>query len=72
MERKRQVVGSMFSLKMCFDGVKHRTTRINDGARIMYQINKDLQKKKKRTKGENSSLPAWVRPPGLEPGTKRL
>jgi len=38
----------------------------------MYQINKDLQKKKKRTKDENSSLPAWVRPPGLEPGTKRL
>lgn len=72
MERKRQVVGSMFPLKMCFDGVKHRTARVNDGARIMYQINKDLQRKKKRAKDENSSLPAWVRPPGLEPGTKRL
>jgi hypothetical protein len=29
-----------------FDGAEHRTTRLNDGARIIWQINKEVHKKK--------------------------
>ncbi|HEY8929833.1 MAG TPA: recombinase family protein [Mucilaginibacter sp.] len=72
MDRKRMVIGSMFPEKLWFDGAEHRTTRLNDGARVMYQINSELQKKKRRASNDNSYLPSWVRPPGLEPGTKRL
>jgi site-specific DNA recombinase len=72
MERKRSFIGSMFPEKLWFDGHEHRTTRLNDGARIMYQINKELRKKKRRASSDFSYLPNWVRPPGLEPGTKRL
>jgi site-specific DNA recombinase len=72
MELKRMVVGSLFPEKLWFDGLEHRTTRLNDGARIMFQINKELRKKKRRASSDNSYLPTWVRPPGLEPGTKRL
>jgi hypothetical protein len=51
--------------KMCYDGKKHRTTRMNDGARIMFRINKELRKKKRRASNDFSYLPTWVRPPGL-------
>ena len=68
----REMIGSMYPEKFTFENLKHRTARINEVASIMYQITNDLEVKKQRASTEISDLPSWVRPPGLEPGTKRL
>jgi site-specific DNA recombinase len=44
--RKREVLGSVFREKLRFDGKKYRTTRLNEGAALIYQINKKLQENK--------------------------
>ena len=69
---KREIIGSMFPEKLSFDGMQHRTTRINEIASITCLISKDLQRKKKWINDEKSCLPTWVGPAGLEPATKRL
>lgn len=71
-EAKRAIVGSMYPEKLHFDGQQHRTTRTNEVASSIYMISSWLKSKKRRASDEKSCLPTWVRPPGLEPGTKRL
>ncbi|QJD98436.1 recombinase family protein [Mucilaginibacter robiniae] len=71
-ETKRAIVGSMYPEKLHFDGHQHRTTRINEIAEFTYMISSRLRDKKRWARTEDSALPIWVRPPGLEPGTKRL
>lgn len=38
---KREIIGSMYSEKLCFDGTEHRTTRLNESNRLMYQISNE-------------------------------
>ncbi len=71
-EGKRAIIGSMFPEKLHFDGHQHRTNRINKVAECIYLISSSLRAKKERARTDKSALPTWVRPPGLEPGTKRL
>jgi len=71
-EGKRAIIGSMFPGKLQFDGCQHRTTRINEVAEFIYLISSNLKGVKKGARTEKSALPTRVRPPGLEPGTKRL
>jgi len=71
-EGKRAIIGSMFPEKLHFDGHQHRTTRINEVASLISLISSNIQRVKRRARTEKSALPTWVRPPGLEPGTKRL
>ena len=71
-EGKRAIIGSMFPEKLHFDGHQHRTTRINEVASLISLISSNIQGVKRRARTEKSALPTWVRPPGLEPGTKRL
>ena len=68
----RELIGSIYPEKFTFENLQHRTARVNEVASIMYQISSGLQVKKRRASTEFSDLPTWVRPPGLEPGTKRL
>src|SRR5258708_1382719 len=42
IEVKRQVIGSMYPEKLCFDGECLRTTRINEAVRIIYTMAKDF------------------------------
>ncbi|MCC8409067.1 recombinase family protein [Mucilaginibacter sp. UR6-1] len=71
-ETKRAIAGSMYPEKMHFDGEQHRTARTNEVAEAIYMISSWLRDKKRRASTDKSALPTWVRPPGLEPGTKRL
>jgi site-specific DNA recombinase len=71
-EGKRAIIGSMYPEKLHFDGQQHRTARINEIFELTYLISSTLSSKKRRARTEKSVLPTWVRPPGLEPGTKRL
>ncbi len=72
MRLKREIIGSMYPEKFTFENILHRTARVNEVVAIMYQISTQLGDKKRRASDEKSCLPTWVRPPGLEPGTKRL
>ena len=68
----RELIGSMYPEKFTFENLKDRTARLNEVASIMYQVSSNLEGKKRRASSDFSDLPCWVRPPGLEPGTKRL
>ena len=67
IEKKREVIGSMFPEKLTFDGFGVRTTRINEAARFIYMITSDLQSQKKRTNENLFHLSAREVPSGFEP-----
>ncbi len=71
-ERKRAIIDSMYPEKLSFDGDVHRTTILNEVVEKISLISSALGSKKRRASTDRSALPTWVRPPGLEPGTKRL
>jgi len=66
-EGRRAIIGSMYPEKLHFDGHQHRTTRINEVIELTYLISSSLSGKKRRARTENSVLPTWVLPNGLEP-----
>src|SRR5690606_23509415 len=49
IEEKRLIVSSMFPDFLEFDGVQHRTPRLNSAITLIYQNNNELQGKKKGT-----------------------
>lgn len=67
IEKKREVIGSMFPEKLTFDGFGVRTSRINEAARFIYMITSDLQSQKKRTNENLFHLSAREVPSGFEP-----
>jgi len=67
MKLNRELIGSMYPEKFTFENLKDRTARVNEVATVMYQISNELEGQKKWASDVNSSLPTWVRPPGLEP-----
>lgn len=40
---KRELLGCIFRDKLKFDGKKYRTTRLNEAAGLIYQINRNLR-----------------------------
>lgn len=60
IEKKREVISSMYPEKMTFDGFVLRTTRINEAVRFIYMINSELGQNKNRTNGRNSNLSCQV------------
>jgi DNA invertase Pin-like site-specific DNA recombinase len=57
ISKKREIIGSMFREKLCFDGTQHRTGRPNDAASLIYLINNKLIGKKNGAKSVFSDLP---------------
>jgi site-specific DNA recombinase len=51
--KKREIIGSMFPEKICFDGTKPRTGKINEAMALSHLINSKLQGKKM---GQNQSF----------------
>lgn len=47
IEGKRLIVSSIFPDYLEFDGVQHRTQRLNSAVALIYQNNNELQDKKK-------------------------
>jgi site-specific DNA recombinase len=72
MKLRREIIGSMYPEKFTFENLQHRTARVNEEALLIYHIANELEAKKEWASDDKSCLPTWVRPPGLEPGTKRL
>lgn len=69
IEKKREVIGSMYPEKLTFDGTLLRTTRINEAVRFIYMIDRELGQNKNRTNGKNSNLSCQVGVSGFEPPT---
>ncbi|HMI62005.1 MAG TPA: hypothetical protein VK518_13895 [Puia sp.] len=60
IEKKREVIGSMYPEKLTFDGERLRTTRINEAARIIYTLDKALEEKENRTSDNFINLSGQV------------
>ena len=69
VEKKREIISSMYPEKLTFDGFVLRTTRINEAVRLIYSLNTDFGQNENRTNGENSSLSCEVGMTGFEPAT---
>lgn len=55
IEKKREIIGSMYPEKLTFDGERLRTTRINEAARIIYTLDKAFSENEK---GQSGNIPA--------------
>jgi site-specific DNA recombinase len=60
IEKKREVISSMFPEKMSFDGTSLRTPRVNEAVNYIYMMNNELGRNKNRTNGNNSNLSCEV------------
>jgi site-specific DNA recombinase len=60
IEKKREVIGSMYPEKLTFDGFVLRTSRVNEAVRFIYMMNSELGVNKNRTNGKNSNLSCQV------------
>ena len=69
---KRKIIGSIFPEKLTFENNQVRTTRINEGLRLMLLLYKDLDSKKKGTNQQKSDLSQYVKAEGFEPSTACL
>ena len=61
-ENKRRIVSSMFPEKLTFDGVEHRTLKINEAIRVFDTVRMVLEQKKDRKKDSKSDLRSEVTP----------
>ena len=69
IEKKREIISSMYPEKMTFDGFSVRTNRINEVAKLIYSMDVGSIENKNRTSGNNSSLSCDVGKTGFEPAT---
>jgi site-specific DNA recombinase len=53
MKSKRSILGSIFPEKLTFNGLKYRTTRVNDVVRLIYGLDKDLNQNENGQPDEN-------------------
>jgi site-specific DNA recombinase len=69
VDKKRDVISSMFPEKMTFDGTQLRTTRINEAVRLIYTLNTDFGQNRNRTSWSDTNLSCEVGMTGFEPTT---
>jgi len=69
IEKKREVIGSMYPEKLTFDGERLRTTRINEAARIIYTLDKAFSENEKGQSGNIPALSSQVGKTEFEPAS---
>ena len=67
IDKKRTVISSMYPEKLTFDGDRLRTNRINEAARIIYTLDKGLDKNERGQSGNIPALSSQVGMTGFEP-----
>ena len=68
-ERKRMIIGALYPEKLVFDEINFQTTRLNEGARLIYLLNKELDENKNGQRESISALSIPVTPSGFKPET---
>jgi hypothetical protein len=66
LEGKRYISGVIFPEKWVFDGKEHHTTKVNEAALLIYQINNKLQHKKTGAKSFENLNSGKVPSAGVE------
>jgi site-specific DNA recombinase len=69
IEKKREVISSMYPEKLSFNGFSLRTTRINEAVRLIYALDKDFTQNKSRTNEKKYHLSCQVGAARFEPAT---
>ncbi len=69
IEKKREVISSMYPEKLTFDGDDFRTTRLNEAARLIYSLGEGFGGNEKGQSGLISTLSCQVGKTGFEPAT---
>jgi site-specific DNA recombinase len=67
IEKRREIISSMYPEKMTLNGFSFRTSRINEAARMIYSLDEGYSENKDMTNGNNSSLSCQVGMTGFEP-----
>lgn len=65
--KKREILGSIFRETIRFDGKIYRTTKLNEGAELIYLISNELESTKKGTNLNIKDLSLQVARRGIEP-----
>jgi site-specific DNA recombinase len=60
VEKKREIISSIYPEKLTFDGNAFRTIRINEAIRLIYSIGEGSSENKKRTNRNKSNLSCQV------------
>ncbi|WP_449435087.1 hypothetical protein [Pedobacter steynii] len=66
---KRIIVNAFYKQRWVFDGVEHRTGKLNEATDLIHQLNNKLQHKKTRVKTSKSYYSGTVPSAGVEPLT---
>src|SRR5436190_24028040 len=67
IERKREIIGSIYPEKLTFDGLALRTTKTKEVIQLIYKLDEGYSENKNRTNGGKSDLSCKVGLPGFEP-----
>jgi site-specific DNA recombinase len=65
IQKKRQIISSMFPEKLCFDEKGSRTGRINEVAQLIHTLNKDFSERQNQKAGKTLPAPDRVTLIGL-------
>lgn len=65
--KKREILGSIFRENIRFDGMNYRTTRLNEGAELIYLITKELKGNKNGKSRLSERASRQVPNAGIEP-----
>jgi len=64
---KREIIGSIYPEKLVFSESGYQTTKINEAAVLIFEINSDLGQEKSRTLSDFSQKFGLVPGTGIEP-----
>ena len=70
IETKRKLIGSIYSEKLCFDGINYRTASTNEVVSLIYLMNNKLSERKNGKEKPENFLSRLVVPTGIEPVSK--
>jgi site-specific DNA recombinase len=68
--QKRVIISSIYPGNLVFDGVEHRTFRMNEVIQLICSVDKHFKEIKKETNCDFSQMSLRVSPQGLEPWTR--
>ena len=68
-KKKREVIGSIFSENLTFDGFNYRTARLSEPVRLIYSLDKGFSENKNGQIEANFDLSKRVTPSGFKPET---
>ncbi len=67
VEKKKEMVGSIYAEKLCFDGNKYRTTNMNEVISLIHLMNNELNVMKNEKEKSENFLSRLVERTGIEP-----